>query len=377
MINIGEFVRQLKDIGIERFYGVPDSLLSSLSAYLQEKHSDRNLITANEGNAVGCSIGSYISTGRPAVVYLQNSGLGNAINPLISLASGSVLSVPILLVVGWRGMPGVSDEPQHLAQGAITRDQLALLGIPVFEVDHKTNVADVLRGVSEQFDTHRSPVALLVHPNTFEKYSYDFDLKNLGTMSREESIEEIVDQAGDAAIVATTGKTARELNEVRLRKGHRNDDLLTVGGMGHAASIALGMAQGAPDQQVICLDGDGSLLMHMGGIAVVASQKNDNLIYVLLNNACHESVGGQPTIAGSIDFLKLSQSLGFDNYRKALSRLEIAAIFQEYKRSSGTYFIEINIKPGSRKDLGRPSTSPYENIDAVMRKMRAVSSYDC
>jgi phosphonopyruvate decarboxylase len=375
VIKIKDFVEQLQIIGIKQFFGVPDSLLSSLSAYLEENEAGNNLITANEGNAVGCAIGNYISTGRPAAVYLQNSGLGNAINPLVSLASPSVLSVPMLLVIGWRGCPNVSDEPQHKAQGMITRDQLALLGIPAIELDPTTDIVTALSDISTQLSTNTS-AALLVHPNTFEKYSYPFELLNNAAISREEAIEEILELAEDATIVATTGKTARELNEVRLRNRQSTDDLLVVGGMGHAASIALGMAIGAPDKQVLCLDGDGSLLMHMGGIAVIASQKKENLVYVLLNNGCHESVGGQPTIAGSIDFKKLSISLGFDNYRIATSRQQIATIFQQYKQVKGTFFIEIKIKTGSREDLGRPNSSPDENKIAVMKKMGVTSFYE-
>nr|WP_216819594.1 phosphonopyruvate decarboxylase [Paenalcaligenes hominis] len=288
------FVKNLAKQGMDFYVGVPDSLLKSFCAYLQDHVAPKNhIITANEGNAIGMAVGHYLATFAPAVVYMQNSGLGNTINPLASLADKEVYQIPMLLVIGWRGEPGIKDEPQHIKQGRITPEQLSLLEIPYLIVDEESEEDQVARWAVEQLITTQAPVALLIRSGSFTDYKSQarHALEGL-TLLREQALSTLLDLTAGAAIVATTGKTSRELFELRAKRLEAQRDFLTVGGMGHTASIALGIALAKPNQQVVCIDGDGSLLMHLGAMPIIGSLSPCNFIHVLLNNAAHDSVGG-------------------------------------------------------------------------------------
>ncbi|WP_404375199.1 phosphonopyruvate decarboxylase [Vreelandella aquamarina] len=352
---------------IDFFTGVPDSLLKHFCAFLDETlPAEQHLIAANEGNAVAIAAGRYMATQQPAMVYLQNSGLGNTLNPLASLADADVYRLPMLLLIGWRGEPGVKDEPQHVKQGQITPGQLDLLGIPYQVLDADSDPEAVMAMAQAQLDTTHAPVALLVKKDTFAPHPYTAKANALSDMTREQALTALLPLMDDAAIVATTGKTSRELFELRVAAGQPQRDFLTVGSMGHTASIALGVALGRPDKPVVCLDGDGSLLMHLGALPIIGSQAPANLTHVLLNNAAHESVGGQPTVAGQLDFAAMAHASGYRAYAQASSLDEIHDAWNSVQHHPGPRLLEVRIAPGSRSDLGRPTKTPQENRDAFM-----------
>lgn len=367
MIDPKAFVNNLAVYGLDFYTGVPDSLLKDFCAYVDD-HSPagKHIIAANEGNAVAMAAGFHMATGKSAVVYLQNSGLGNTVNPITSIADKEVYQTPMLLVVGWRGEPGVNDEPQHIKQGRITPQQLDLLEIPYRLLEANSNVQALAAWVREQLTVTRAPVALLVKKDAFAEYnSKRKPLLNTSLM-REAALAELLNLAENAAIVSTTGKTSREVFELRVQRGDAQRDFLMVGGMGHTASIALGVALGQPSKRVVCLDGDGSVLMHMGALPVIGSMQPTNLVHVLLNNAAHESVGGQPTVADRVDFRAVALACGYTAYAQATTHGELRACWQELTAKVGPVMLEVCITTGSRADLGRPTSTPHENKQAFM-----------
>lgn len=371
MIHPDDFYRQLKAANIGLFTGVPDSLLSSLCAYVDDRCSaSEHIIAANEGNAIALAMGYYLSSGNYAAVYMQNSGLGNAINPLTSLADPQVYRVPMLLIIGWRGEPGVSDEPQHIKQGRITPGQLALLEIPHQVLDSDSDGAAVLaRALSTLADTE-APVALLVRKNAFSPYTAQRPPAQRPAWTREQALAALLDACGDDLIVCTTGKASRELFELRAQRCQAQRDFLTVGGMGHTASLALGVALGNPHKRVICVDGDGSVLMHMGALPIIGSRSPRNFIHVLLNNAAHESVGGQSTVADRVDFAAIARACGYAHYAKADNADSLVQAWPGMLHQAGPAMLELCIGTGSRGDLGRPTSSPEHNKLAFIQAAR-------
>lgn len=350
------------------FTGVPDSLLKPFCAFLDDTlPASRHVIAANEGNAVAMAAGHYMATSRPAVVYLQNSGLGNTLNPLASLADAAVYALPMLLLIGWRGEPDVKDEPQHVKQGQMTPGQLELLGVPYRVLDADSDPEAALVWAQRQLDSTGAPVALLVKKGTFAAHQAAGDKPALSTMTREQALGALLPLMHQAAVVATTGKTSREVFELREAAGHPQQDFLTVGSMGHTASIALGVALGRPDKPVVCLDGDGSLLMHMGAMPIIGRQAPANLVHVLLNNGAHESVGGQRTVGDRMDFAALASACGYRRYARVSSLDEIPGAWETLNREPGPHLLEIRIALGSRSDLGRPTKTPQQNRDAFMQ----------
>jgi phosphonopyruvate decarboxylase len=364
LISTPDFYNELVEVGFETFYGVPDSLLKDICAYISDKtSSEKHIITANEGNAIALASGYHLATKKTAVVYLQNSGLGNTINPLLSLTDEAVYKIPILLIIGWRGEPGIQDEPQHFKQGAITESLLNVLGIryQILTDDYRTQ----LKTLKEWLNLESKPVALLVKKGAFTEYSLS-ETKNLFSLLREDVLSKIISNIGeDAIVVSTTGKTSREIYEIReINKQSHENDFLTVGSMGHTSSIALGLALNA-DRNVYCIDGDGSMLMHLGGLGIVAQKAPKNFKYILINNGAHESVGAQPTIAHDIKLKKLLESLGFNNVYEVTNEKELESDFKSLKAIEKSALI-VNVKIGSRDDLGRPKQSPQENKKALM-----------
>ncbi len=361
---VNAFVRE----GCQFFTGVPDSLLTKFSACVMQRKDVTHLIAANEGNAVGLAIGEYLATGKPAVVYMQNSGLGNTVNPVTSLADPDVYGIPIFLVIGWRGEPGIHDEPQHVKQGEITPGLLNVLGIPFAILSKEADGEKAIAQLWTKMKERQGPVALLVRKGVIEG---DYKVKKKSVESeicREEAIQALLNTLPkEAFLVATTGKTGRELYELREKRNEAQRDFLTVGGMGHASSIALGVSLRHPERWCVCLDGDGAALMHLGAMATLASTKPERYLHIVINNAAHESVGGQPTIADRISFKKLSESLGYTGYRVATSEEEIKkAVNDITSEAKGCWLLEILVKQGSRSDLGRPKRTPKENKEAVM-----------
>jgi len=355
--------------GVEFFGGVPDSLLASFCAYVDD-HGKRgsHVITANEGNAIALAMGHQMATGKIPVVYMQNSGLGNAVNPLTSLAAAEVYRIPMVLVIGWRGEPGVKDEPQHSKQGAITPAQLDLLDIPYRVVHADSNPEEVLDDLFAILSNTRAPVALLVRKDAFSEYKSRRSPIQSHFFTREEALRIILSLTSpNDLLISTTGKTSREVFELRVERAEPQRDFLTVGGMGHTSSIALGVALGRPRRRVVCLDGDGSVLMHLGALSIIGALRPRNLFHVLLNNASHESVGGQPTVAGDIDFSAISRAVGYNAYREANDSESLQRTWRELSSLEGPVLLEVKIAIGSRSDLGRPTSTAEENKNAFIR----------
>lgn len=373
MINPDLFYSLLKGNGIDFFTGVPDSLLKDFCSYITDNTSkDRNIISANEGNAVGLAVGHYLATREIGLVYMQNSGLGNAINPLLSLADPMVYSVPLLLLIGWRGEPGKEDEPQHIKQGEVTLGLLESMDIK-YEVLLK-NEDDVEKSIKKAVSymlQKNSPYALIVPKDTFSKYELQSVIKTYYELSREEALKIIVSNMKDNdIIISTTGKTSRELFELRENMGQSHEqDFLTVGSMGHSLSIAMGIALEHSNKRVYCIDGDGALLMHMGGLAITGSMAPKNLRHIVINNGSHDSVGGQPTVGFNIDMQQIAKGCGYGLVLKAETTEEILESMKKLNNSSKLTFLEIKVNKGARKDLGRPTTTPVENKDQFMKNL--------
>ncbi|OUO90682.1 phosphonopyruvate decarboxylase [Gordonibacter sp. An230] len=363
-IHPSAFCEALEQRGLEFFCGVPDSLLKDLCSHLLANvPSNRHVIAANEGNAVAMACGWHVATGRAAVVYMQNSGEGNAVNPLLSLADPDVYSIPMLLVIGWRGEPGVPDEPQHLKQGKATLALLDAMGVP-YEVLDIDRWREQISSLEARMRIESRPVALVVRKGALSSSPLPPSVEP-APLTREAMLELLLDSIGsDDIVVATTGKTSRELFEARERRGQGHArDFLTVGGMGHTCSIALGMALGS-DRTVWCVDGDGSFLMHMGSLAVAGAMAPDTLKYVLNDNGAHESVGGFPTAGRSVDIAGILRACGFET-TSVSAELDAREAF-ETMREPGRKALVVRTRQGSRRDLGCPDIAPKDNKLAMI-----------
>ena len=397
MVEVGKFVDGLKSAGVEFFAGVPDSLLKSFCAYVTDTCGGNHVIAANEGGAIGLAAGHYLATGTPALVYMQNSGQGNAVNPLASLADQDVYSIPMVLLVGWRGEPGVKDEPQHVKQGKVTVSLFETLGIPTEVLpDDEAAALELTRKMVERAKMESRPVALVVRKGLFAEYKLQNKKPDIATLPREQAIEGVLRALPkDAVVVSTTGMISREVYETRERLGQDHSrDFLTVGSMGHASMIALGIAKAQPHRKVYCLDGDGANIMQMGNMAIVGQSGCDNLTHIVFNNAAHDSVGGQPTVGGEIDFEKIAEELGYnvlqspqDQYvnPKGIGVEEVASgmdwlisMEEQSNQHKPDYFAEMPKKPnfilfkvakGARKDLGRPKEPPQVNKNLFMETL--------
>lgn len=370
MISPQAFVEALSGAGVSYFSGVPDSLLKSFCAYIGEAVPDQNhVIATNEGSAVALALGYYLATGKLPLVYMQNSGLGNTINPLVSLADPAVYCAPMLLLIGWRGEPGTRDEPQHVQQGEITLPLLEVLGIPYTVINGSGQ--EIPRLMSEAADSARSrggPHALVVRKGSFSKYEISSPNTTSYGWAREAAIGHIVDNLDDRdVVVATTGMASRELYEYRdrLRQGHERD-FLTVGGMGHASQIALGLASQKPDRRIVCIDGDGAALMHLGAMAINGMSGLNNFRHIIINNGVHDSVGAQPTVGLDVDLVKVAQACAYSNAKRCDSDADIDRALSEMLNAPGPGFLEIAVDPGHRSDLSRPTSTPQENKQAFM-----------
>lgn len=370
MISPKFFIETLGSFGIDFYAGVPDSLLKNICAYISDNLDDRhNIIAANEGGAVGLAAGHYLATGRIGCVYMQNSGEGNIINPLASLTDKEVYNIPVLLLIGWRGRPGVHDEPQHIKQGKVTTGLLDTMGIRNMVLCKEEGIAaqQIAEAVSYMQKT-KEVYALIIEKDTFEPYVLQNVRQNTLTLGREEAIQTVAASlAPKDVIVSTTGMISRELFEYRTGKGEGHErDFLTVGSMGHASQIALGIALERPDRRIWCFDGDGAAIMHMGGMAIVAEKAPENYIHVVFNNGAHDSVGGQPTVGLDIDFCAIAKAVGYKSVFSTDNRDKLVAILSELKPMKGPVFLQICVKKGNRKDLGRPTTTPIQNKEALM-----------
>lgn len=353
MTNIADFISSLKKRNIRFFTGVPDSILKQLSLILEKKKSNEHVVATNEGSAISLGIGYYLATKKIPCVYLQNSGLGNAINPLISIVHKKVYSIPMLLIIGWRGAPKSNDEPQHMIKGKITRNLLKLLNIKFMILNNKKDLKKLEKLIlfSSQ---NKVPVACLIKKDSFIN-SKTKTLEKLKKNSREIFIKDFLKTIPrNSKIVSTTGYTSRELFQIRKENKIKNGkDFYMIGGMGHASMVSLGISSKFKGQ-VFCLDGDGSLLMHMGSMRTIGNLKSKNFKHILLNNNMHESVGGQVTHAKNINFNKLVKSIGYKNYFKVNNELNYTKAIKKLMKSSGPSLLEVKINPGTIKNLIRP-----------------------
>lgn len=355
----------------EFFTGVPDSQLKPLCNYLMATYgiSDKHVIAANEGNAVGLAAGYHLATGKVPVVYMQNSGLGNIINPVASLMNDKVYGIPCVFIVGWRGEPGVKDEPQHIYQGEVTLKLLEDMDIATFVISKDTTEEELSAKMTEfkTILTKGKQVAFVVRKGALE---FDGKIKytNDNNMVREEIIEHIATVSDTDVVVSTTGKASRELFEIRERRGQTHgSDFLTVGSMGHSSSIALAIARQKPDRKIWIIDGDGALLMHMGSMALLGANAPKNIVHVVINNGAHETVGGMPTVAEKIDLCKIADGCGYPNFISVDSFDDLDEALCAAKGRHELSFIEVKCSIGARDDLGRPTTTAKENKENFMK----------
>jgi len=373
MVDTESFVNYLCDKGISFYSGVPDSLLKNFCACISSKKGVRNIIAANEGGAIGLVAGHHLATGKIPLVYMQNSGEGNAVNPLLSLMDADVYNMPVLLLIGWRGEPGIHDEPQHVKQGKVTLSLLDTMGIK-YEIleDEDNKVKSQIDKAIAHMQATNEPYALVVRKGTFAPFEMPKADNGL-RMSRENAIKTVIETLGeDDIVVSTTGMISRELFELREARGEdHKKDFLTVGSMGHASQIALGIALEKPSRKVYCFDGDGAMLMHLGGIAIIGDMAPKNYRHILFNNGAHDSVGGQRTVGLSVDFCKIALASGYkkaisvdneEDLRKALLEID-----------EGPILIEAKVRKGNRKDLGRPTIPPRENKKNYMEFIKGNS----
>ena len=362
----------IKTLGSDFYTGVPDSQLKPLCNYLMNTYGIDNkhhIIAANEGNCVGLAAGYYLATSKIPVVYMQNSGEGNIINPVASLLNEKVYSIPMIFVIGWRGQPGVHDEPQHIYQGEITIKLLDDMNISSFIIKKDTTKEEIKNKMKnfKKILKEGKQVAFVIEKNALE-YDQKVEYKNDNKMNREEIIEHIVKVSKNDPIISTTGKASRELFEIREKNNESHEyDFLTVGSMGHSSSIALGIAIEKPESKIWCIDGDGALLMHMGSAAVIASVKPNNFIHILINNGAHETVGGMPTVANNINLPKLAEACGYKKIYSVDNFKDLDKVLKEAKKNNKLTFIEVLSSIGARSDLGRPTTTAKENKENFMK----------
>ncbi len=371
-MQIEKFIEIIEKLGINFYTGIPDSQLKALCDFLMEKYgiSDKHIVAANEGAAVGLAAGRFLASGNPALVYMQNSGIGNAINPICSLLNDRVYAIPALFVIGWRGEPGVHDEPQHIFQGEITLKLLECIDIKYCILAQESSENELLSAIQiadNEFKKGKS-FAIVIKKGAL-KYDNEIFYKNKNFLSREDVLNIILENShSNDVFVSTTGKLSRELFEAREgRDEQHNRDFLTVGSMGHSSMIALSIAIEKPDRRVYCLDGDGALLMHLGSAAVLGANSPKNFVHIIINNGAHETVGGIPTVSEKINYPHIAKACGYKKVYEAQTKDEIFSALEESREQVGPIFIEIKTNLFSRANLGRPTTTPIENRDSFMK----------
>ena len=365
-------------IGSDFYTGVPDSQLKALCNYLIAKYGidpHHHVIAANEGNCTALAAGYHLATGKVPVVYMQNSGEGNIINPVASLLNDKVYAIPVVFIVGWRGEPGIHDEPQHIYQGEVTVKLLEDMDVKTFVIGKETTDDEVEKAMADfrKILAAGKDVAFIIRKGALTD-APSVEYKNDNIMVREDIIRHIVKASGEDPIVSTTGKASRELFETRVANGQSHKyDFLTVGSMGHSSSIALGVAINKPNQKIWCIDGDGAALMHMGAMAVIGANKPKNLVHIIINNGAHETVGGMPTVASQIDVVAVAKACG---YPYAVCVDDFDGLDEELKKAKNREelsLIEIKCSIGAREDLGRPTTTALENKENFLEYIKTLS----
>ncbi len=369
--------RLVEIIGSDFYTGVPDSQLKALCNFLMDKYGidpKHHIIAANEGNCTALAAGYHLATGKVPVVYMQNSGEGNIINPVASLLNDKVYAIPVIFIVGWRGEPGIHDEPQHIYQGEVTVKLLEDMDIATFVIGKETTEEELSSKMAEfrEILAKGKDVAFVIRKGALTDAPM-VEYKNDNKMIREEIIQHIVKASGEDPIVSTTGKASRELFETRVANGQNHKyDFLTVGSMGHSSSIALGVAINKPEQRIWCIDGDGAVLMHMGSMAVLGANKPRNLIHVVINNGAHETVGGMPTVASDIDLVAIAKACGYPYAVSVDSFENLDRELNDVKERNELSLIEVKCSIGARENLGRPTTTALENKINFMEYMKTI-----
>ncbi len=352
------------------FTGIPDSTFKEWMKFLADEHSKRltNIIACNECEATAIASGYHLATGNIGVVYMQNSGEGKTINPLTSLCDPEVYSIPVLLMIGWRGEPGKKDEPQHKKMGKVMIPLLEVLGIPYKILPDNIEEAEkVISEMKKTAEEKNAPAAIIIKKGIFEDYKEKKKTRTNYEMNREDAIKVVIDNIkGSEVIVSTTGKTSRELFEYRRAKGENPRDFYTVGSMGCSASIALGIALQKPNKKILIFDGDGSVLMQMGALSTIGHYKPKNIYHILFDNSSHDSTGGQPTNSSTVNFEKVALGCGYKTAKTAETKEDLIKKLDTTKKSEGPLMLIIKVNQGARKDLGRPTTTPIENKKAFM-----------
>ena len=375
MIGADLFVDEIEKLGIDFFTGVPDSQLKPFTNEIISRYGvgRKNVIAANEGNAVGLASGYYIATDKPGCVYLQNSGLGNIFNPVTSLTNEEVYGIPVLYVVGWRGEPDVHDEPQHVFQGKITLQTLELLNIKAFDIHKDITVekmSEIFNEISQRF-LNRESSALVIRKGALENKT-KIQFSNHNTLVRESAIKKIIECIPkESLITSTTGKISRELYENRELNGEGHEkDFLTVGSMGHASSIALGQALSQKNKKIVCIDGDGAVIMHMGAMATIGAYEPVNLLHIVLDNRAHETVGGIPTISDKMDFVSIAKAVGYKEAYEVDNLNDLESVLKESVKKEKLIFIRVLVTLGSRENLGRPKEKPIDNLEKFKKNFK-------
>ena len=371
MINTKEFLEELLKNDLTFFSGVPDSLLKNLCFAIDKKFKSKHIVAANEGAAVSIGLGYYLKTKKIPVIYMQNSGLGNAINPLISLANSKVYRIPVFMIVGWRGEKSkkLIDEPQHLSQGKETINFLKSLGVKYKILSSKSNIKKIIKDLKNYSEKNRLPVCILVKKNSFENKKLKKTISSKKLYLREELLKVLISNLPKKSnIVSTTGILSRELNEILNKNNVRKiNNFMCVGGMGHAISVASGIAINTK-KKIFCLDGDGALTMHMGSLTTSSVQ--NNIVHILFNNNGHESVGGQKTSADNVKFYKLAKTLGYNKTKLCKNRNELIKAVSEGVLSKGSFFIEVLCKQGHRKNISRPNVKMITLKEQFMKNLK-------
>ena len=368
MISCYDLAEIFRKNNLTFFTGVPDSVFKSWMSFLEDEKSLTNRIVCNECEAIAIATGYHLSTKNVGIVYMQNSGLGKTINPLTSLASKEVYGIPLVLMVGWRGEPGESDEPQHKMMGRKMLSQLDILEIPYKILpDNLKGARKIIKWAKQTAEQTTYASAIIIKRNTLEKYIYEDSSETNYEMCREDAIENVIDNlSGDEVIISTTGKTSRELFEYDIAKGDVSKDFLTIGGMGCSASIAAEVALQKPRKKVYCFDGDGAVLMQLGALSTIGNYKPQNFTHIIFDNASYDSTGGQPTNSNNVDFAKVAEACGYNHSKVVETRKDLINSIEDFRNLKGPNMLIVKIKKGARENLGRPTSTPLENKESFM-----------
>ena len=374
MVNQQTLFEALDRLGVKFFTGVPDSLLNDFCLYMTNNIPDsRHVMAANEGNAIGIAAGNYMATGNIPVVYMQNSGIGNAANPLLSLTHDCVYGIPMILVIGWRGDPSINDHAQHKKQGELTPVLMKDMDIPYEILDSDDTVIDKFTWAVNKAKEISSPVALIAKKAILTQKEKKQTYAESPLMNREEAIAAVIDVFGeDAVYLGTTGRATREVNEqLKLHGIGEGHEWQNVGSMGHVSSVGLGLALGRPDKRIVVFDGDAAAVMHLGALATNCRYKAPNLIHIVLNNGVNESVGGQQSAGQLIDLTGVANSCGYRNVGHAIkTKEELQNVIKNLPGNDMPTFVDVHVRQGIRPDMPKLNIDHKGQKEALMNQLK-------